>query len=140
MTTRIVAVGSVITDDAGRILLVLRRNPPQAGHWSLPGGKVQPGEELVAAAAREVAEETGLVVDVGAEISAFEISAADGRVFVVHDFRASVRSGELRAGDDAVRARWFSPNDLPAMRLTSGLLDFLAEVGVVDDDPHLSES
>ena len=97
MSRRVVAVGAVIVDDAGRILLVLRKNEPQAGYWSLPGGKVEPGETAVDAVVREVAEETGLQIDVLERAWVVEIpyrggTGTDDIVFEVHDFRAGVRS------------------------------------------------
>ena len=59
---RIPAAGAVITDAAGRVLLVLRGHEPQSGRWSIPGGHVEPGETPAEAAAREALEETGLTV------------------------------------------------------------------------------
>jgi len=56
--------GAVVRDGAGRLLLVQRGRAPSAGLWSLPGGRVEPGETAAEAAAREVTEETGLVVEV----------------------------------------------------------------------------
>ncbi|MGV9796305.1 NUDIX hydrolase [Gordonia sp. NPDC003422] len=133
---RVPAVGAVIVDDAGRLLLVLRRNDPQAGRWSLPGGKVEPGESIVAAVEREVLEETGLVVDVGDRAWLVDIpyrrgDAAEAIVFEIHDHFASVRSGTLRAGDDAADVGWFTPEELRTARLTHGLLGYLERAGVV---------
>lgn len=93
MSARVVAVGALITDESGRILLILRRNEPSAGHWSLPGGRVEPGESLERAVIREVEEETGLRVTVGEPAIQLEIPVGDGRVYEVHDFRAEIRSG-----------------------------------------------
>jgi ADP-ribose pyrophosphatase YjhB (NUDIX family) len=63
--TPIVGVGAVVFDREGRVLLVERGKPPGVGLWSLPGGRLEPRETLVQAVAREVREETGLVVEVG---------------------------------------------------------------------------
>jgi len=101
-------VGGIVADAAGRLLLIRRAHPPEAGRWFLPGGRVEPGESLAAATAREVAEETGLVIDVGDEVGAVRRDAPDGRVFDIHDFRCRPRdpAARPRAGDDAADVRW----------------------------------
>ena len=53
-------VGAVVFDDSGRLLLIRRANPPAQGTWSLPGGRVEPGESSEDAVVRELHEETGL--------------------------------------------------------------------------------
>ncbi|WP_168706056.1 NUDIX hydrolase [Gordonia paraffinivorans] len=139
MTRRIVAVGAVITDEHGRILLVQRRNPPAAGKWSIPGGKVEPGESLEAAVEREILEETGLHVEVCELLWSVDIpvtgvdaandAAADDAVFEVHDFAARVRSGTLRAGDDAADAGWFGIDEMAGLPVTKGLPEYLRAHG-----------
>jgi 8-oxo-dGTP diphosphatase len=98
----------VITDPDGRLLLIRRAHDPEAGRWSLPGGKVEPGETAREATAREVAEETGLDVVVGEEVGQVCRPAPDGRTFVIHDFRCRPLDPQAvpRAGDDAADARW----------------------------------
>jgi len=104
----VLCVGGIVTDTSGRLLLIRRAHPPEAGRWSLPGGRVEPGETVSEAAAREVAEETGLDVEVGDEVGRVRRPAPDGRVFVIHDFRCRPRdpAATPRAGDDAADARW----------------------------------
>lgn len=114
---------SVLLRDAGRVLLVLRANDPYAGYWSLPGGRVEFGEPLGEAAARECLEETGLVATIGAEVGVFEIlepapGAAASAHFVIVTFAASRASGTLAAGDDAADAAFFTPAEADALRLT----------------------
>jgi len=121
----VVCAGAVVRDDAGRLLLVLRGHQPGAGRWSLPGGRVEPGETPEAAAAREVAEETGLTVAIGELLATVPIGD-----YVVHDFAATVVGGELRAGDDASDARWCSLADAELLPLTDNLLDELRRMGV----------
>ncbi|MBV9097955.1 MAG: NUDIX domain-containing protein [Frankiaceae bacterium] len=115
----------MIRDGAGRLLLVQRGRAPGVGRWSLPGGRVEPGETPAAAAAREVLEETGLVVTVGELLATVPIGD-----YVVHDFAAVVTSGELRAGDDADDVRWCSLDDAALLPLTDNLLDELRRMGV----------
>ena len=127
----ILAASALVTDEHGRVLLVLRGRPPQRGRWSLPGGSVEAGESLEQTAACEVFEETGLRVAVGAELWSLEIPAGDGRSYEIHDFAATVTGGTLLAGDDADDARWFAPTDLDAVELTTDLRSYLARAGVL---------
>jgi acetyl-CoA carboxylase carboxyl transferase subunit beta len=128
--TRILAAGAVVRDRAGRFLLVLRAEQPQAGRWTVPGGKVQDGETLAEAAAREVLEETGVTVRVGEELGTLDLSTANGDVFEIHDFAAEYLIGQIAARDDAADVRWFTPEELPALSLTQGLLGYLIRYGV----------
>ena len=121
---RVECAGAVVRDEAGRLLLVRRGREPGAGLWSLPGGRIEPGETPAEAATREVFEETGLQVSVGRLLASIEIGD-----FVVHDFAATVVGGTLQAGDDAGDARWCSDDDAAALPLTPGLLDELRRMG-----------
>lgn len=127
----VLAASAVITDDAGRVLLVLRGTEPEKGRWSVPGGSVEPGETLAEAAAREAFEETGLRVKVLDELWCVTIPAGDGRVFEVHDFAATVTGGELAPGDDADDARWVTPAELDQLPLTTNLADYLRRAGIL---------
>ncbi|MDF2975771.1 MAG: hydrolase [Actinomycetospora sp.] len=124
-------VGGVVTDADGRLLLVRRAHDPEAGRWSLPGGRVEPGETAAGATAREVAEETGLRVAVGDEVGSVRRPAPDGRVFVIHDFRCRPLDPDAmpRAGDDAADARWVDAAAYAALdaagELVTGLTDAL---------------
>ncbi len=110
-----VAVAVLTTDDRGRVLLVQRRFPPQAGRWTLPGGFLNPGEAPRARAAREVAEETGLVVRVGALFTVVEGRDHPQGADVVLVYAARVVRGALRAGEDARAAAFFPPEALPPL-------------------------
>ncbi|WP_343287265.1 NUDIX domain-containing protein [Gordonia sp. SID5947] len=131
MTRRVVGVGAVVWGSGDRLLLVLRRHPPQAGRWTFPGGKVEPGETLPEAVAREVEEETGLVVEVGRQAWVVDIPGDDDVMYEVHDFVAEYRSGTLRAGDDAADARWVAAHELDLLPLTDGLLEHLGRHGLL---------
>ena len=128
---RIRCVGAIITDDTGRLLLIQRGHEPEEGRWSLPGGRVRPGESDPEAVAREVREETGLHVQPGRLVGAVERPAPGGAVFDIYDYAASVSGGRLVAGDDAADARWVDPGDIGQLALTSGLAETLATWGVL---------
>ena len=102
-----VGVGAVILID-GKIVLVKRRHEPLAGQWSLPGGTLELGETLEAGVAREMLEETGLVVDVGPVIEVFDRILLDERRkvryhFVLVDFLCRPIAGTLKSDSDAGR-------------------------------------
>jgi mutator protein MutT len=122
---RIRCVGAVVLDDAGRLLLIRRANEPGRGRWSVPGGRVEAGETDHQAVIREVAEETGLAVEVTSSLGNVHRCAPDGAVFDIHDYSCRVTSGTLRAGDDAGDARWCDAESLAALPLVTGLLDAL---------------
>lgn len=119
-------VGGVVHDGSGRLLLIRRARPPGAGLWSLPGGKVDEGESDPIALARELREETGLAVAVGAFVGRVERPAPSG-VFDIHDYACSVTGGELRAGDDAIDARWVDLATFTTMETSGELVDELAD-------------
>ena len=119
-----VAVGAFIFDPAGRVLLVERGRPPGEGLWSVPGGKLEPGETLAQAVAREVREETGLVVEVGALACVVERMGEDHH-FVILDYLARVIGGDLAAADDVRAARFVDEAELQALPLTEGLVEVL---------------
>ena len=123
--TPVECAGAVVRDAAGRLLLIRRGREPAAGLWSLPGGRIEPGESAAEAAAREVREETGLDVEVGRVL--IEAVIGDG-LYRVRDFAATVTGGTLQAGDDAVDVRWVDIAELPSTPLSPGLLDELDRV------------
>ncbi|WP_030173084.1 NUDIX hydrolase [Spirillospora albida] len=131
---RIRCVGGIVRDGAGRLLLVRRANPPAAGLWSVPGGRVEPGEDDGAAVARELREETGLEVSIGAFVGTVDRDGPGGIVYEIHDYAATVTGGALRAGDDAADARWFAPGELGDLPVAPGVLDALRLWGVLGGD------
>jgi len=117
----LVGVGAVIVRD-NRVLLIRRGQAPLLGEWSLPGGVLECGETLREATAREAREETGLVVETVDMLGVYEriVPGDGGRTryhYVLIDFLCRPAGDELKAGSDAAEARWFSPEDLPALKL-----------------------
>jgi ADP-ribose pyrophosphatase YjhB (NUDIX family) len=121
----LVGVGAVIVEhhrDDHRVLLIRRGQPPLLGEWSLPGGVLECGETLREAVAREAREETGLLVETGELLGVYErvIRDDEKRVryhYVLIDFLCRAVGGDLKAGSDAADVRWFTRNELPALKL-----------------------
>ena len=132
-------VGALVNDPSGALLLIRRRNPPGAGLWSLPGGRVEPGESDAEALVREVAEETGLAVVAGAWVGTVHRAAPGGGTYAIRDLAATPvdpgPSPALRAGDDALDARWVDAAAYAALdaagALVPGLTAALAQWGRV---------
>jgi ADP-ribose pyrophosphatase YjhB (NUDIX family) len=106
------------------VVLVRRRFEPLAGQWSLPGGAVEVGETLEEATAREVAEESGLLVSVGPAVEVFDRIMRDreGRVryhYVLVDYLCRPRGGRLAAGSDVSEVVLADPAGLDAYQLTA---------------------
>lgn len=126
---RIRCVGAVIKDADGRLLLIKRGHEPSAGLWSLPGGRIEPGETDEQAVRREVLEETNLTVECRRLLGRARLPGNAGTVMEVSDYLAVVTGGELAAGDDAADARWVTAADLAGLPLTSGLAGYLTVWG-----------
>ena len=122
--TPVCAVGAFIFD-GDRVLVIQRGKPPGAGLWSIPGGKLEPNETLAQAVAREVREETGLVVEVG-PLAAVVERMGDDYHFVILDYLARPIAGALAAASDVRDARWVTDEELARMAHTEGLLEVLA--------------
>jgi ADP-ribose pyrophosphatase YjhB (NUDIX family) len=106
-----------IYNDAGQLLLVQRGRPPGKGTWTLPGGLIDLGERLEAAAQREIMEEVGLTIEVGALVTTFEsiVHDAEGKIeyhYVVLDFWARYVDGTPVASDDAAAVMWVEMAEL----------------------------
>lgn len=131
MSRRIPCAGAVISRDDGRILMILRGHAPSVGLWSIPGGRVEGDETAEQAARREVLEETGLEVQVGAMLGQVDLPADDD-VYAVSDFAATVVGDpdEIQAGDDARDARWVTHDEILLLDCSPRLVDTLATWGV----------
>ncbi|MFI8504508.1 NUDIX domain-containing protein [Streptomyces sp. NPDC085524] len=115
-TIRYTADVVAVTED-DRVLLIKRDWDPYEGHWALPGGHVDDGETGLQAAIRELAEETGVHVNVGNlhQIGVWDQPGRDPRGrYITTAYMITVPDGTpITAGDDARDARWWPLTDLP---------------------------
>jgi 8-oxo-dGTP diphosphatase len=112
------------------VVLVKRLFQPLAGQWSLPGGTVEVGETLEAGVAREIVEETGLTVQVGAIVDVFDRIFHDETLrvryhFVLIDYVCRAVGGTLRAGSDVGEVTLADPDGLAPFGLTAKTLDVI---------------
>lgn len=120
-----------MTDEQERLLMIKRGHEPGAGLWSIPGGRIEPGETDAEALVREMFEETGLAVEAGRLVGSVRRPGLDGAVIDIRDYAATVTGGTLRPGDDAADARWVDLADLAALEVTEGLIEALTDWGVL---------
>lgn len=135
-----VGVGAVVVRN-GLVLLVKRGVPPNCGLWAIPGGALEVGETLREGAEREIREETGITIRAGQMIFAGDLMQrdADGRVrfhYVVIDFLGEYVGGEVNGSDDALEARWVSPEEMRVLPATKTTVQLLRQVGFLHaEDP-----
>jgi ADP-ribose pyrophosphatase YjhB (NUDIX family) len=123
----VAAVGAIAVHD-GKILLIKRGHAPSLGLWSVPGGRVEPGETDIDAVRREVAEETGLEVEVGPLAGEVVRPGVGDVVYRIRDYVVTVvgdPDAVPRAGDDADDVAWVPIDQLGDRDLTDGLLNSL---------------
>ena len=104
------AVGTIITDEHGRIVLVRRAIEPGYGKWVFPGGYVDRGEEVKLAAVREAREEVGLDIKLDRLLDIYSYA---GRAPVIVVYTASITGGCLACDDEGLEARFFEPTAIP---------------------------
>ncbi|HEX3780443.1 MAG TPA: NUDIX domain-containing protein [Pseudonocardiaceae bacterium] len=131
-------VGALVHAADGRLLLIRRANPPGRWRWSLPGGRVEPGETDAQAVIREVAEETGLRVAAGRLVGSVRrpgpgrrpasgVSTGPGVMFDIYDYECAVLGGAPAAGSDASGLRWVDAAAFAALDGCGALVDLLAD-------------
>jgi 8-oxo-dGTP diphosphatase len=129
------AVIAVVVHE-GQTLLVRRANPPDAGLWGFPGGKIEFGETVTAAAMRELLEETGVQAEAQDIITTLDILVPDSsgalhQHYILIAVQCRWMSGMPAAGDDALDARWF-----PVAELDPSKLPMSADVDVIARRAH----
>jgi len=130
---KIACVGAVVHDDRGRLLLIRRGQEPGRGLWSLPGGRVEPGETDHQAIVREVAEETGLRVRPGRLVGRVA-RPAPCAIYDIADYLCEVDGpDEPTAGTDADDARWVNAADYARLPVVQELTEVLTEWGVLPE-------
>lgn len=133
-----IGVGVIITRE-DKVLLVQRGREPGAGTWAFPGGRLELGETLAEAAAREAREETGLEIEPGevAAVAEFIDRDEEGNVrwhYVIVDLLAIPVGGTLRPGDDSLDVRWAGLDEAEALRLAPRMARVLHKV--LERDPE----
>jgi 8-oxo-dGTP diphosphatase len=128
----VVAVGGIVVKD-GRVLLIRRGKEPSYGLWSIPGGAVNLGEELRAAARREVREECGIEIDLTEIVEVLDrvVRDSDGRIqyhYVLIDYLARWASGDPAPSSDVLEVRWVVPDDLSQYQMTRGTADVIRKM------------
>lgn len=120
----------------GKVLLATRTKPPAKDVWSLPGGKVEPGETLEEAAVREMQEETGVTADIIAFNRHVEVirKKEDGSIahhFVIASFVGRWISGEPAPGPEAGAVMWADPFDMKLPMATPHLTEVVRRAAVI---------
>ena len=126
------AAASIAVFRGDRVLIAERGNGPRKGTWSLPGGKIEPGETAAAAALREVKEETGLDVDLAGLLDVHDVIMHDDsgalRVhFVLAVYYGRARTGEPVAATDISDARFVTLDELASYTMTDGAARLIRE-------------
>ena len=112
----------------GKVLLIQRENPP-AGLWSLPGGHVEIGETALEAAHRELREETGITADLTNVVGLYEISQPNH--YAITCYCGFWRSGRATATSDALAVKWVHPSGLYHLEFVPNVVDAIARAQVL---------
>ena len=115
--------GAVVRDARGRILLIRRGTEPGRGLWSVPGGRVEPGETTAEAAVRETHEASGFRVVVEGLAGIVERAGPNGEVFVIDDHVGAWRSTPIPSRSEPAtmptRSAWWTPTSSPTCPASS---------------------
>lgn len=128
----IVGVGVVVIKE-DKVLLIRRGNEPNKGKWSIPGGGQELGETLKETAKREIREETGIEIKELKLLDVVDLILPDSSEniqfhYTLIDYKAKWKSGECKADNDALEARWFSLNELNSLDLWHKTIEIIKQV------------
>src|SRR5580704_14652958 len=135
MADNLPRIGSalLVRDEVNRILLGKRNKDPQRGSWVIPGGKIHAFESIAEAAARELREETGLIVEVGDHFNVYEIINPPNEHRIVIYSWGKVVGGEAKPSDDISELRFFELDELGEVPVTPLVRRVLIDAGFVLD-------
>lgn len=123
--TDIPNAASVALIDGDRVLVIQRARDPWAGLWSLPGGRVEPGEDAEACAIRELGEEIGVVPSNLVEV--VQLRAGSSGRFLLQVYATRSFSGAPTPNEEISDLRWLTPAEIAALPTTPNLGKVLAE-------------
>ena len=104
----------VIVFRENQVLLIQRGTAPRKGEWSIPGGRIEPGESERQAALRELAEETSIRAALLGKVAVIAANF-EGFDYILHDYAARWEAGEPMAGDDAAQAKFIPMADIDTL-------------------------
>src|ERR1700722_2958236 len=135
MAENLPRIGSalLVRDEVNRILLGKRNKDPQRGSWIIPGGKIHAFESIAEAAARELREETGLIVEVGDHFNVYEIINPPNEHRIVIYSWGKVVGGEPKASDDISELKFFELDELGEVPVTPLVHRVLVDAGFILD-------
>jgi len=123
----------LVRDEANRILLGKRNKDPQRGSWIIPGGKIHAFESIAEAAARELQEETGLIVEVCEHFNVYEIINPPNEHRIVIYSWGKIVGGEAKASDDISELKFFELDELGEVPVTPLVRRVLSDAGFIFD-------
>jgi 8-oxo-dGTP diphosphatase len=133
MSDALPRVGSalLVRDEANRILLGKRNKDPQRGSWVIPGGRIEAFETIADAAAREIQEETGLIVEVRDQFGVYEIINPPNEHRLIIYSWGTLMGGTPKASDDLSEVKFFTLDELGQVPTTPLVRRVLADAGLI---------
>jgi 8-oxo-dGTP pyrophosphatase MutT (NUDIX family) len=116
---------SVALFEGGRVLVIQRARAPWLGKWSLPGGRLEAGEDAESCARREISEEIGLTIAALRPVVLMNLGGPQR--FVLQVFATRSYSGDIVTNDEIADHRWLDPGLVGTLPTTPGLADVIAE-------------